>query len=751
MHREFIDNGIKVFSLYGHDTTNCECGDPACKAIGKHPRTSNWQHSPLWSSEQLSLMEETNQFRTGYGVLCKNLIVIDIDARNGGTDSYAALINDHPQIAASGLIVATGSGNGSKHIYFKAPDDIALLRHLPQYKGIDFQSGSSFVVGPGSLHASGKRYTILHGSPSEIDMAPESLIQALKKPERHRTEYNGATMDVSHAEISEMVAAIPNTCNDYELFIRIGMAIHHVLNGEGYDIWDAWSQQSDAYDDKDMPMKWHSFGRSSMPVTIGTLIHYAEQAGWKQPVTFTDTPPTHTHIDTLDTSDIDIRRPPGFVGEVKSWIDDQCRFPVESLSLGASLLAIGNIMGLRYTDDVTSVTTNLLVFNIAGSSVGKEAILQATNQIMREADLSPAVHGVIKSEQEITRNLINHQPAYYIVDEFGIQFAKIVNSQKRGGAVHLEGIPGKVMEVFSKANGYYLIGGDVRNEIRKELQKEAAQLQKKIENNGDGTPVEIVKEKLAQTLANITSLEHGLKDPFLSLMGFTTPETFEGLIDVSQATSGFVGRSLLINELETNPKAKKRFKKRPMSEKMINQLSALRYGGHFDSQAHKIEYRHERSIIPTTPDAVEYMDKVEDWIHEYAEQQKSTTRLEAVVRRGYELMCKVSLILACEGIRTLEHVRYGFAIAKWDMENKLRLVVSNDTTAKSDMRLYASITRYIDKDHGVTIGVIKNKLRSYREEDVRKALDDLIAAGEVVKEETTHKYTGKVVEKFFKA
>src|SRR5690606_3100978 len=177
---------------------------------------------------------------SGYGVLCTNLIVIDVDARNGGTEAYARLVEDIPEVSGAGLIVATGSGNGSRHLYFKAPPGIALSRHLPAYKGCDFQSGSSFVVGPGSTHASGSTYQVLHGSPADIDDAPAALVDLLRMPERHRVEYNGGTIDVSYDEVADMVAAIPNNDEDYETFIRIGMAIHHSLDGNGFDIWDKW-------------------------------------------------------------------------------------------------------------------------------------------------------------------------------------------------------------------------------------------------------------------------------------------------------------------------------------------------------------------------------------------------------------------------------------------------------------------------------------------------------------------------------
>ena len=35
-----------------------------------------------------------------------------------------------------------------------------------------------------------------------------------------------------------------------------------------------------------MPKKWHSFGKSANPAGYGTLLHYAKQGGYCEPITF---------------------------------------------------------------------------------------------------------------------------------------------------------------------------------------------------------------------------------------------------------------------------------------------------------------------------------------------------------------------------------------------------------------------------------------------------------------------------------
>ena len=115
------------------------------------------------------------------------------------------------------------------------------------------------------------------------------------------------------------------------------------------------------------------------------------------------------HPFSIDT--IDLLRPPGFVGKVTNWINSQCLFPREHLAAAAAISTIGNIAGLRYTDDLSSVTANLFVFGVAASGTGKEAIMTAMMDLHIAAGVSAAVHGAIKSEQEIIRNLLRHQMA----------------------------------------------------------------------------------------------------------------------------------------------------------------------------------------------------------------------------------------------------------------------------------------------------------------------------------------------------
>lgn len=756
MHEDFRDAGYKIFGLYGiSDNGDCACGNPSCKAPLKHPIASCWQHTPDWSDEQWEVGHQLGQFKTGYGVLTKGLLVVDVDSRNGGVQSYEKLLAMVPEISNAGLIVETGSGGGSKHLYFEVDETIALMSHLDGLKGIDFKAGSSFVVGPGSLHASGKHYEAVVGTPHDITEAPAALVELLRKPERHRAEHNGQSVDVSDQDIADMLSYIDPDC-DHESWYRIGMAVHHATGGTGFALWDEWSNNGSKYPGRStLEKRWHSFGKSANPVTLGTLLHYAEQAGWEDSVTFTPSvmydAPQAQSAEGLPFSieGVDLLRPPGFVGDVCKWINSQCRYPRETLACAAALVAMGNVCGLRYTDDLDGVTANLFAFCVAGSGTGKESVQQAIAEVHRAAGIHVATHGAIKSEQEVIRNLIRNQAACYIIDEIGIFLQKIANAQQRGGAAYLDGVIGIMMSAYSKADGFMLLTGDTKDDVRRALLQELAQCKKTVASFEDDSGS--AARRVPQLERAIQHIDNGLERPFMSLIGFTTPVTFDGLVTHEQATNGFIGRSLLINERETNPRARRGFRKTAMPDRMRYALAQLYSGGSYDTaESMRVEYYGDRVKVSTDAEAASMLASALDWVEDHAETHKERTGLEAVVRRGYEIMAKISLILAAPGgIRTAEHVRWAFAMMRRDIEEKTRLAYANEHQKSApEQAAMARILNLVDRDHGETVAVISNRVHKSKQE-TEQILQKMSDNNLVAKQDVRHPVNGRVSEKWF--
>lgn len=737
--REFWLAGFRVFGIHpflqsAGGVARCACGSSDCRSPGKHPLVSAWQHTPRWSEDQFDIMVRTSQFASGFGILCTGLLVIDVDARNGGIESWAQLLQTVPEAAGSGLIVSTGSGGGSRHVYFRAPPGISLATRLTEYPGLDFKS-SGFVIGPGSRHVSG-RYSTLIGSPDDVDGAPAALIDLLRRPDAHRADFNGHAVDVSTADLADLLAHVKNSDLPYDDWLRVGMALHHATGGSptGFQLWIDWSTTSKKHDPAAMPARWSSFGRSANPVTLGTLAHLATAGGWIRPVEFGPAdfaepePSLPARTAGTDLSGIDLTCPPGFVGELAAWIEANNRRPRRNLAVAAALCAVANVAGLRYTDDRDGVTTNLFALCVAGSRTGKESVLQSITEIHRAAGIAPATHGSIKSEQEIVKNLTRHQAAFYLIDEIGILLQKIVNAQKRGGAVYLEGVIGALMSSYSKARGFLLITGDLRETLQVAIQKEIAQLYAKLDRC-EG-PRDALEARIAAAERSLSSLDNGIERPFLSLLGFTTPVTFDNLVTFETATNGFIGRALLFREPDTAPRSKPTWSPAPLPQRLALTLAGLYNGGN-SGQSHRVENYEPLVKIPSEPAALDLLAQAGRWLENEAIVQKSKTGLEALWVGAYELVSKISLILAIPGgLRTAEHVRWAFALVQRDLESKSRYVVANeDEKTAPKNALEARLLGLLEGD-GETFGVIANRLsRKFAQKDVAAALDELVKSG----------------------
>lgn len=296
--------GFRVFALWeiGVDG-KCQCNNPECIAPGKHPRNSNWGDTPYQSDEQIDNVYKY-VLSTGFGVcLDKHHLVIDIDPRGGGDASFRKLCEDLSLDLEelSGCVVETGGGG--KHIYYRLDGATRLMGHHKDYPGIDFKNGTagaSFVVGAGSLHASGGVYEFDKGNPDDLTDCPPPLVALLERKETKNKSYEG--VEVTNDEIQEIIKVIPNRDEHYDEWIKVGMALHDTTGGsqEGLNLWHQWSMQSAKYNPELMDQRWHSFGKSSNPVRVGTLFRMAFDEGYIRPVTFDDAgdpPPTVSNED----------------------------------------------------------------------------------------------------------------------------------------------------------------------------------------------------------------------------------------------------------------------------------------------------------------------------------------------------------------------------------------------------------------------------------------------------------------------
>ena len=176
---------FSVFQHNGHLACLCHRG-PDCSSPGKHPMMSKGVKAATPFTDVAR-----RHFRRGYRELrsdvygftlainvgiatgntngSRNLVVLDIDPRNDGLESVAAI---EERFGFTGLLIhpTVYTGGGGFHLYFRVTDQplTQLDEHshifrsrsnLAGYRGIDLKADGGYVVAPPSTHVSGLQYT----------------------------------------------------------------------------------------------------------------------------------------------------------------------------------------------------------------------------------------------------------------------------------------------------------------------------------------------------------------------------------------------------------------------------------------------------------------------------------------------------------------------------------------------------------------------------------------------------------------
>ncbi len=88
--------------------------------------------------------------------------------------------------------------------------------------------------------------------------------------------YAEPPMGLTDKDMQRCLDALPVDL-DYDTWVMTGMALHHETRGEGFDLWDEWSQRSPKYTTREYGIeRWNSFGKGQgTAVTIRSLVHLA--------------------------------------------------------------------------------------------------------------------------------------------------------------------------------------------------------------------------------------------------------------------------------------------------------------------------------------------------------------------------------------------------------------------------------------------------------------------------------------------
>jgi Bifunctional DNA primase/polymerase, N-terminal/Primase C terminal 1 (PriCT-1) len=201
----------------------CSCGSdsrgrPCGKNAAKHP------YGKLAPNGLLSATIETGVIKHwwGYlapeanlGVVTDRLIVVDIDPRHDGDESFRALEREHGEMPTTWRVL---TGGGGEHVLFACPDGVEisnvvaeLMDDPPLGRGIDIRARSGYIIAPPSRHISGRPYAwSVDHHPADVPLAnpPDWLLACLTA--RSVKERQDATPPEVWQRLTESVRDYPD-------------------------------------------------------------------------------------------------------------------------------------------------------------------------------------------------------------------------------------------------------------------------------------------------------------------------------------------------------------------------------------------------------------------------------------------------------------------------------------------------------------------------------------------------------------
>lgn len=400
-----------------------------------------------------------------------NFWVLDIDAKSGGLDVLESWENKYGSLPET---LTSKTGGGGIHLLFKIPRSIKIPSNANKLAvGVDIRGAGGYIAAPPSVHPNGTLYEWVDEG-IEIAEAPKwllKLITDLKNESSITPIINTHTEEVlgdwtTEDVISMLDCVSPDTREDW---INVGMALH----GSGFPLsmWDTWSRGSNKYKAGEPARIWKGFNAGG-GITIGTLIHIAQDSGWT-PANRVFEPLDFSNIGGVDLTEFknnltaikDVVKVvaveskleiSGIVADTVAWINSCSTKLQPELAALHTIVTLGAVFGRRYALQRLDTRTNLYVVAIAESGQGKDNSRNCLPMLLRAAGLE-AFSGpeTVRSENGLLLEL-KKQPAFIAnIDEFGM-FMGAISDPK--AATYHKNISTLFTSLFGKSRTFYKDG-----------------------------------------------------------------------------------------------------------------------------------------------------------------------------------------------------------------------------------------------------------------------------------------------------
>jgi hypothetical protein len=238
-YKEFaktVKAGLPLMPLHKPDDVKTLKGG-AIRLQGKAPRDKDWVRR-RYDSAKIVRSQRVGCYNIGVQ-LTSELLVVDIDPRNGGTEGWFAFCAEFGVDPDEYPCAETGGGG--RHFYMRKPRDVKVIDTLEAYAGVEFKSFGRQVVCPGSIHPSGKLYVWIRPPTSikELPLIHTNFLNAIHRPVGSAVKTGG---QYSQEKIAECLEALDVTeFRDHDDWLRLMMACHHASGGDARQEFVEWS------------------------------------------------------------------------------------------------------------------------------------------------------------------------------------------------------------------------------------------------------------------------------------------------------------------------------------------------------------------------------------------------------------------------------------------------------------------------------------------------------------------------------
>jgi hypothetical protein len=188
----FASRGHAVFPVNWPVARNgrllCSCGSdsrgrPCGKNAAKHPYGKLAPNGLLSATTESGIIKHWFGYlapQANLGVVTDRLVVVDIDPRHGGDDSFRVLEREHGPLPPTWRAL---TGGGGEHVIFACPNGVEIAsfaaeqfkppRVPPLGPGVDIRARAGYIVAPPSRHISGRPYAWnVDHHPADVELAP---------------------------------------------------------------------------------------------------------------------------------------------------------------------------------------------------------------------------------------------------------------------------------------------------------------------------------------------------------------------------------------------------------------------------------------------------------------------------------------------------------------------------------------------------------------------------------------------------